>query len=100
MTSVELTVRNPHGLHARPLALFVDATARFASTITVENLDRGNGPRDAKSLLLVLTAGVQQGHRVHLVAEGPDETEAIETLRALIESGLGEEIEPASPGGS
>ena len=90
MRSVNLVVSNPSGLHARPATLFTEAAASFTSQITVENLSRGKDPVDAKSTLLLLTAGVSRGHEVRLVAEGPDEDKAIDALVALVDSGLGE----------
>ncbi len=63
MQTVELTLRNASGLHARPAAFFVQAAARFTSKITVENLDRATRPVDAKSILMVLTTGVGRGQR-------------------------------------
>ncbi|HXG39338.1 MAG TPA: HPr family phosphocarrier protein [Candidatus Limnocylindrales bacterium] len=94
MVSVELVIRNPSGLHARPASLFSESAGRFAARITVENLDRaGARPVDAKSILLLLTAGVQRGNRIRLSADGPDEADAIRTLSKLIEDGLGETAE-------
>jgi phosphocarrier protein HPr len=90
MRDVELVLTNPSGLHARPATLFTEAAARFGSKVTVENLTRGKGPVDAKSVLMVLTAGVSSGHRIRLVADGADETEAIDALVELIDAGLGE----------
>jgi phosphotransferase system HPr (HPr) family protein len=90
MRSAEIVVRNPSGLHARPATLFTQAAARFGSKITVENLDRGKGPVDAKSILLLLTAGVSRDQRIRLTADGPDEDEAIDSLVSMIEDGLGE----------
>lgn len=90
MRSVELLMSNPSGLHARPATLFAESAAKFASRITVENLSRGKGPIDAKSILLLLTVGVSQDHRIRLVADGPDEDEAMDALVGLVESGLGE----------
>ncbi len=92
MPSIELPVPNPSGLHARPATLFVEAAGRFASRITVENLDRGPRVVDAKSILMLLTIGVVRGHRIRVTAEGPDADAALESLRELVESGLGEEI--------
>jgi phosphotransferase system HPr (HPr) family protein len=88
--SVELVVRNPSGLHARPATLFTQKAAEFGSRVTVENLDRGKGPVDAKSILLLLTAGVSRDQRIRLAADGADEEAAIAALVELIESGLGE----------
>ena len=90
MRSVEIVMRNPSGLHARPATLFTEAAAGFAAKVTVENLTRGKGPVDAKSMLMLLTAGVSKDHRVRLVADGPDEDAAIDSLVGLVESGLGE----------
>jgi phosphotransferase system HPr (HPr) family protein len=90
MRSVELVVANPSGLHARPATLFTEAAARFAARITIENLDRAKGPVDAKSILMLLTAGVSRDQRIRLAADGPDEEDALAALTALVESGLGE----------
>ena len=70
--------------------MFTDAATGFASKITVENLSRGKGPVDAKSTLMLLTAGVSGDHRIRLVADGPDEVAAIDALVDLVTSGLGE----------
>jgi phosphocarrier protein HPr len=90
MRSVELVVSNPSGLHARPATLFTEAAAGFASKITVENVSRGKAPVDAKSTLMLLTAGVSRDHRIRLAADGPDEDAAIDALVTLVSSGLGE----------
>jgi phosphotransferase system HPr (HPr) family protein len=95
MQTVEIVVRNPSGLHLRPAGLFIQAAARYASRVTLENLDRGGRPVDAKSLMLILTAGVSMGHRIRITADGPDEADAVAGLRAAIASGLGEPIDGA-----
>ncbi len=90
MQTIELTVINPSGIHARPATTFVQTAARFRSKVTVENLDRGSKPVDAKSILMILTAGVSCGHHIRISADGPDEADAIATIRDLVESGMGE----------
>lgn len=87
MVSREVTVENRTGLHARPAAAFVKEAQRFAAWITVRKGDRS---ADAKSILGVLSLGVNQGSRIVLEADGPNEAEAIETLVKLIESRSGE----------
>ncbi len=91
MQKVTLTLTNRVGLHARPAALFVQTAARFRSNVTVRSLTRGTPPVNAKAILSVLTLGAEQGHELELVAEGPDESEAIAALKELIESRFGEE---------
>jgi phosphotransferase system HPr (HPr) family protein len=95
MQTVEIVVRNPSGLHLRPAGLFVQTAARYASRVTLENLDRGGRPVDAKSLMLILTAGVSMGHRIRITADGPDESDAVAGLQAAVASGLGEPIDGA-----
>lgn len=90
MRSVDLVLTNPSGLHARPATLFTEAAGGFVSKITVENLSRGKGPVDAKSTLMLLTAGVSSGHQIRLAVDGPDEDDAIDALVSLVDSGLGE----------
>ncbi len=92
MRSTERTVLNPSGLHARPAAMFVRTAASFTSRITLENLERGSAPVDAKSILMVMGSGVAKGHRIRLVAEGEDEDTAIETLEGFVDGGMGEAI--------
>jgi phosphotransferase system HPr (HPr) family protein len=87
---LELDIRNPSGLHARPAAAFVKAAAGFASDIRVANVTTGSAAVPAKSIIGVLGLGVQPGHRIRLRVEGPDEAAAAGALRALVESGMGE----------
>lgn len=90
MQEVILIIRNKVGLHARPAALFVQTASRFKSDILVENLDRGSSPVNAKSILSLLTAGVECNHRIRISADGEDELEAVEALRELVDSNFGE----------
>jgi phosphotransferase system HPr (HPr) family protein len=99
MADVILQVRNPSGLHARPAALFVKTAAGFGADVRVTNVTRNpEKSAAARSLLGVLGLGVSSGHEIHITADGTDADAAIETLRALVESGLGEDLEPAPPG--
>ena len=85
------TVINPSGLHARPASEFVETAKRYASALTVRNLSDENGQAvNAKSILRVLSAGLATGCAVELMGEGADETEAVDALAALIDSGFGE----------
>ncbi len=79
-----LAVRHPSGLHARPAARFVRTASRFASDIEVENLTRRTHPVDAKSILSILTLGVEKDHQIRITAEGDDAAEALDALRRLV----------------
>jgi phosphoenolpyruvate-protein phosphotransferase len=82
--SIELEVRTQAGLHARPAAAFVRAAAGFRSTIRLENVTLGRPAVDARSVVGVLSAGVEMGHTVRIVADGADEKRAVEVLGKLL----------------
>jgi phosphotransferase system HPr (HPr) family protein len=92
MKTIELEIRNPSGLHARPAAAFVNAAVGFRSRIKLENVTLGTSPRDAKSILSVLASGVAKGHLIRLSIEGEDEDAAALSLGDLVASGLGESV--------
>lgn len=94
MAEAEVEVRNPSGLHARPAANFVRASGGFAADVTVTNLTRDEArSANAKSVLGVMGLAVARGHRIRIVAEGPDAEEAVAQLAELVASGLGEEFD-------
>ena len=65
----DVLVQNKAGLHARPATFFI---------------------QNAKSLLGVLSLGILGGTTIKIFADGPDETQAVEGLVALVESGFAE----------
>ncbi|MFZ7216466.1 fused PTS fructose transporter subunit IIA/HPr protein [Avibacterium avium] len=91
------TVRNEHGLHARPSAVLVNEVKKFASKITVENLTRGGEAISAKSLMKIVALGATLGHRLRFSAVGEDAKQAIESIGKAIADGLGEEVSSLSP---
>lgn len=94
MAEAEVEVSNPSGLHARPAATFVRASAAFAADVTVTNLTRDTlRSASAKSVLGVMGLAVARGHRIRIVAQGTDADEAVARLTELVASGLGEAID-------
>ncbi len=92
--TMEVVVRHPVGLHARPAAKFVQLANQFPCDILVSNLESNTPPANAKSILGVLSLGVSSGHRIRIQAKGEQATEALQALRDLIESNFGENSEP------
>lgn len=81
MTVREAVVRSQNGLYARPATFFVQKANEHTCSIWVEKEEcRAN----AKSLLGVLSMGITQGMKIHLIADGPDEVEALDDLVALL----------------
>ena len=84
------TLRNPHGLHARPSAVLVKAVKQWQSQIRVENLDTHSAVVDAKNLMRVVSLGAKQGHRLHFMASGEDAHQALSAIGIAFDAGLGE----------
>ncbi len=84
MEQLRVRVVNEVGLHARPAALFVNAAKSSQSKVRVRNATTDSKWVDAKSILGVLTLGVEQNHEIELIVEGPDEAETIARIGDLI----------------
>ena len=87
MISRDVVITNSSGLHARPATFFIQKANSYSSSIWIEKEDR---KVNAKSLLGVLSLGIAQGMSVTLSADGKDESEALDGLEELINSGFAE----------
>lgn len=68
-------------MHARPAAMFVQITAKYASQINVmKDGQKVNG----KSIMGILTLGAQHGHEIHVEAEGEDAEALLAEIEALL----------------
>jgi len=90
--SAEFTIRNEHGLHARPGTALVTIIKQFNSDITVTNLDGSGKPANGRSLMKVVALGVKKGHRLRFTASGEDAQQALNAIEEAINSGLGEGV--------
>ena len=91
MQELELVIHNPTGLHARPAKIFVNTAKQFKADIRVFH---GEKKANAKSLISMLTLGVESGSQIRILVDGDDEVDALESLQAIIASGLGEDALP------
>lgn len=87
MTSCEATITNPLGLHARAAARFVHTASGFSSRVRVI---RAGKEMDGKSIMGLLLLAASHGSVITIVADGPDEAAAIETLCTLVRRGFDE----------
>ena len=87
MISRQVSITNSIGLHARPATFFIQKANEYKSAIWVEKDDRRV---NAKSLLGVLSLGIAQGMTIQLLAEGPDEKDALDGLENLIQTAFKE----------
>jgi phosphocarrier protein FPr len=84
------TVTMPHGLHARPAALVVQAVRRFDAEVALRNRTLGTGFVPAGSLSKVATLGALHGHQLEVRASGPQAHGAVDALLDLARDGFGE----------
>ena len=90
MYQQEVVIINRSGLHARPAAEFARAAALFRSDVQLLHNDQ---IINAKSILNILAGGLSRGTSIIIRAQGPDEIIAVETLKQMIEYGIGEDEE-------
>ena len=86
--SVEVTIANKFGLHARPAAEFVKLANRYASDIWVRKDDV---EVSGKSIMGVMMLAAEHGSTIVIRAAGEDSEDALAALRSLVANGFGEE---------
>lgn len=87
MTSCTVSIVNDLGLHARAAAKFVHAAGQFAARIRVA---RGGREMDGKSIMGLLLLAAARGSSITITADGPDESDALVALCALVGRGFDE----------
>ncbi len=77
------TLKNALGLHARPASIFVESAKKFKSNITIK---KDGKQANAKSIIEVLSLGVEKGDEIEIICEGDDAKQASEYIKDLIEN--------------
>ncbi len=85
MFAKEIVIQNQVGLQARTATFFIQKANDYKSSIWVE---LGERRMNAKSLLGVLSLGIQKGMTITIGAEGSDEEKAVKDLINMLESEL------------
>ncbi|OOE13812.1 phosphocarrier protein HPr [Fictibacillus arsenicus] len=81
-------VTSESGIHARPATTLVNQAGQFSSDIT---LDYNGKSVNLKSIMGVMSLGIQSGAEITIKAEGSDADEAIAALEDVMKKeGLGE----------
>ncbi|RKD21883.1 phosphocarrier protein Chr [Ammoniphilus oxalaticus] len=76
------TVRLRTGLQARPAAFFVQEANKYTADVFVE---KGSKKVNAKSIMGIMSLAVRTGTEIAISAEGTDASEAVASLKALVE---------------
>ena len=84
MAEIRVTIANPSGLHARPAARFVELASSFTCDILVKNITTDSKTINAKSILGILTLGVEREHEIQITATGADADLACQAIYKLV----------------
>ena len=87
MQTQEITIVNKLGLHARASAKLTKLAGSFQCDVW---MSKGQRRVHAKSIMGVMMLAAGLGSQVVLETDGPQETEALQALVALIEDKFGE----------
>ena len=81
MIKKPITIQIANGLEARPVALLVQLASQYDSQIHVEV----EGKRvNAKSIMGMMTLGLETGEKIVVEAEGADEEEAMSNIEKYL----------------
>lgn len=90
MSDAKFVVSHPAGLHARPASMFVKTCNSFPCEIKVKNVTTDSAMVNAKSVLAVLTLGVNTGHEILVSANGDKEEDALAAIQKLVDTNFGD----------
>lgn len=80
----QLPITHKYGLHARASTLFVETAQKFQSEVFLSRVDSDEGEVDGKSVLGIMTLGIEMGHEIMLRIVGDDAEKALVALEELV----------------
>lgn len=86
MVTQKIVVAEISGLHLRPAGKISEVSLQYQCKIQIR---KGAQIANAKSVLGLLAARIQQGDEVEIVCDGVDETEALDAVIKAIQEGFG-----------
>ncbi|MBR6770366.1 MAG: HPr family phosphocarrier protein [Lachnospiraceae bacterium] len=84
MIEKTMQIQLPTGLEARPVALLVQVASRHECSIYIE----AEGKKvNAKSIMGMMSLGMDSGEEVKVIADGADEQQAIADIENYLSNG-------------
>lgn len=81
MTKKAVEIKLQNGLEARPVAVLVQVASKYDSTVYLES----NGKKvNAKSIMGMMSLGLDNGEMVTVTADGEDETKAVADIEKFL----------------
>ena len=81
MIQKAMKIQLNNGLEARPVAVLVQKASQYDSTVYIE----AEGKKvNAKSIMGMMSLGLDMGDEVKVIADGEDESAAIESIETYL----------------
>ena len=77
MIKTSVVVRSDRGFDGRPIALLVQKASQYASKVYIQV---GEKNINAKSIMGMMSLGLDTGEMVTVIADGPDEETAVDDI--------------------
>lgn len=84
MITKKIKIQIKNGLEARPVAVLVQVASQFNSSIYVE---AGDKKVNAKSIMGMMSLGLDTGETITVIADGQDERQALEDIEEYLLKG-------------
>ena len=81
MKRKEVKIQLAGGLEARPVAMLVQVASQFESDIYIES---GSKRVNAKSIMVMMSLGLDNGEKVKVTTNGDDENTAMEGIEKFL----------------
>ncbi len=81
MIQKEMTVQLSGGMEARPIAVLVQVASQYDSTVY---LQAGSRKVNAKSIMGMMSLGLDAGENVTVIVDGADENEALAAIEQYL----------------
>ena len=81
MIQKEMTVQLSGGMEARPIAVLVQVASQYDSTVY---LQVGTRKVNAKSIMGMMSLGLDAGEKVTVIVDGTDEKEALADIEKYL----------------
>lgn len=81
MTKKDIQIKLENGLEARPVALLVQEASKYDSTIYIQS---GDKKVNAKSIMGMMSLGLDNGEQLQVSADGADEQLAVDNIEKFL----------------
>lgn len=81
MTKKDITIQLASGLEARPVAMLVQVASQYESSVYI---DTDSKHVNAKSIMGMMSLGLDAGEQVTVICDGADEEEAVAGVEAYL----------------